>query len=88
MADLYITSDKPEYQIGEVARFTVTLELDDPGTIDVWMKPTLWQLDDTGEPTAPDEYPVYPMHESDDDGDADRMVRGSDLEGAMGNFSG
>jgi hypothetical protein len=67
MTDLYITSDKPKYQIGEVARFTVTLEVDERETIDVWMKPTLWQIDHTGNPIAPEEYPDYPMHESDDD---------------------
>ena len=66
MAELFMESDKPEYNIGEVARFTVTLE-HDTSTIDVWMKPTVWILDETGKPISPDEYPDYPMHESDDD---------------------
>jgi hypothetical protein len=67
MTDLFVESDKPEYDIGDVARFTVTLELDGPSAIDVWMKPTLWLIDDSGKAIAPDEYPDYPMHESDDD---------------------
>jgi hypothetical protein len=66
--NLYIESDKLEYDLGEVARFTVTLQFDEPvGSVDVWMAPSVWLLDDDGNMAAEDRYPHYAMHESDEE---------------------
>jgi hypothetical protein len=65
VADMSIVPDKPEYVVGDVARFTVRIDFDGPRT-DTWMKPTIYSMHD-GQPVAPDEYPDYPMHESDDE---------------------
>jgi hypothetical protein len=64
---LYMESEHPQYSVGDVARFTVTLDFEsDPAMVDAWMTPTVSVLVD-GKPQGTDQYPDYPMHESRDE---------------------
>jgi hypothetical protein len=64
--ELSIESDKPSYDIGDVARFTVRADFEDGPAPDLWMRPTIWNIVD-GQQVSPEKYPDYPMHESDDE---------------------